>query len=299
MPPRTPILPDPARPVLLAGPTASGKSALALRIAEAQGRAIVNADALQVHDSWRVLTARPGAEDCARAPHLLYGHVPRDADYSVGHWLREVATLLPDRPNPVIVGGTGLYFTALTEGLAADPPRTARRARRGGGAAADGRPAGAARRSRPRHRRPHRSAEPGPPAARVGGAARHRPRTRPVAGPDRSAPPAAVAGNAAAADARPRPAGAANRRPLRGHVARRRARRGARRPAALAGHVQPGRLAALDPRHRRAGTDRPPPGQMSLAAAEAAATLATRRYAKRQRTWFRNRMQGWQRIEPG
>ena len=113
-------LPDPSRPVLIAGPTASGKSALALRIAQAQGRAVVNADALQVHDSWRVLTARPGAEDEALVPHLLYGHVPRGADYSVGHWLREVAPLLAD--NPVIVGGTGLYFTALTEGLAEIPP---------------------------------------------------------------------------------------------------------------------------------------------------------------------------------
>ncbi|MCW1932769.1 tRNA (adenosine(37)-N6)-dimethylallyltransferase MiaA [Pararhodobacter zhoushanensis] len=112
-------LPDPSRPVLIAGPTASGKSALALRIAQAQGRAVVNADALQVHDSWRVLTARPDAQDEALVPHLLYGHVARDADYSVGHWLREVAPLLAD--NPVIVGGTGLYFTALTEGLAEIP----------------------------------------------------------------------------------------------------------------------------------------------------------------------------------
>lgn len=113
-------LPDPARPVLIAGPTASGKSALALQIAQAQGRAVVNADALQVHASWRVLTARPDAADEALAPHLLYGHVPLGAEYSVGHWLREVAPLLPE--NPVIVGGTGLYFSALTQGLAEIPP---------------------------------------------------------------------------------------------------------------------------------------------------------------------------------
>ena len=113
-------LPDPDKPVLIAGPTASGKSALALWLAEAQGRSVVNADALQVHDSWRVLSARPSPEDEARAPHRLYGHVPRGADYSVGHWLRDVAPLLAE--NPVIVGGTGLYFSALTEGLADIPP---------------------------------------------------------------------------------------------------------------------------------------------------------------------------------
>ena len=106
MPPDAPFLPDPARPVLIAGPTASGKSALALRIAEAQGRVIINADALQVHDAWQVLSARPGPEDLGRAPHLLYGHVPRGAEYSVGHWLREVAPLLARHPNAVIVGGT-------------------------------------------------------------------------------------------------------------------------------------------------------------------------------------------------
>lgn len=113
-------LPDPARPVLIAGPTASGKSALALHLAQAQGRSVVNADALQVHDSWRVLTARPPVEDEALAPHRLYGHVGRDDAYSVGHWLREVTPLLAE--NPVIVGGTGLYFLALTEGLAEIPP---------------------------------------------------------------------------------------------------------------------------------------------------------------------------------
>jgi tRNA dimethylallyltransferase len=108
------------RPVLIAGPTASGKSALAMRIAARDGRVIVNADALQVHDSWRILTARPSPEDEAALPHALYGHVARGADYSVGHWLREVQPLLSA---PVlIVGGTGLYLTALTAGLAPVPP---------------------------------------------------------------------------------------------------------------------------------------------------------------------------------
>jgi tRNA dimethylallyltransferase len=109
------------RPVLIAGPTASGKSALALRIAQVQGGVIVNADALQVYGNWHVLTARPDDADLAAAPHRLYGHVGWDAAYSVGHWLREVGQLMAgDRL--IIVGGTGLYFRALTEGLADIPP---------------------------------------------------------------------------------------------------------------------------------------------------------------------------------
>ncbi len=115
-----PIAPD--QPVLIAGPTASGKSALALEIAARHGGVIVNADAIQVFENWRVLTARPSEEDEAAAPHLLYGHIAFDADYSVGHWLREVAPLLTAGQRPIIVGGTGLYFTALTQGLAEIPP---------------------------------------------------------------------------------------------------------------------------------------------------------------------------------
>jgi tRNA dimethylallyltransferase len=110
------------RPVLIAGATASGKSALALAIAAAQGRVVVNADALQVWDCWQVLSARPGPDDTARAPHLLYGHRARGQDYSVGCWLREMATILPRHPGAVIVGGTGLYLSALTGGLADIPP---------------------------------------------------------------------------------------------------------------------------------------------------------------------------------
>jgi tRNA dimethylallyltransferase len=109
------------RPVLIAGPTASGKSALAARIVETGGGVIVNADALQVFDGWRILTARPTAEEEAALPHALYGHVPFDAPYSTGRWLREVTPLLAG-PRPVIVGGTGLNFRALTEGLADVPP---------------------------------------------------------------------------------------------------------------------------------------------------------------------------------
>lgn len=111
----------PDRHVLLAGPTASGKSALALALAEAQGGMIVNADALQVHDCWQILTARPDAADLARAPHALYGHVGRGQHYSVGHWLREMQAMLARGARLIVTGGTGLYFTALTQGLAEVP----------------------------------------------------------------------------------------------------------------------------------------------------------------------------------
>ena len=106
-------------PILIAGPTASGKSAMAMEIAARDGRIIVNADALQVYSCWRVLTARPSIADETALEHALYGHLSYNAPYSVGHWLREVARLL-DRP-VVIVGGTGLNFSALTGGLADIP----------------------------------------------------------------------------------------------------------------------------------------------------------------------------------
>lgn len=109
------------KPVLIAGPTAAGKSSLALAIAAAQGGVIVNADALQVYENWRVLTARPSAEEEAKAPHALYGHLAGDQVYSAGAWLREVRPFLQAGLRPIIVGGTGLNFTALTQGLAEIP----------------------------------------------------------------------------------------------------------------------------------------------------------------------------------
>tara|TARA_R110002110_G_scaffold8277_15_gene41525 strand:+ start:3659 stop:4561 length:903 start_codon:yes stop_codon:yes gene_type:complete len=111
------------QPVLIAGPTASGKSAVALEIAQAQGGVIVNADASQVYDCWRVISARPSLEEEALAPHLLYGHIDARTAYSAGHWLREVQDILAGDQRPIIVGGTGLYFAALTRGLA-DIPAT-------------------------------------------------------------------------------------------------------------------------------------------------------------------------------
>ncbi len=112
--------------ILIAGPTASGKSALALTLVEAVGGTIVNADSMQVYRDLRIITARPSIEDERRAPHLLYGHVDAADNYSVGRWSADTATALAklkEQDGPaILVGGTGLYFKALTHGLAAMPP---------------------------------------------------------------------------------------------------------------------------------------------------------------------------------
>ena len=107
----------PHQPVLIAGPTASGKSALALHIAQSKGGVIINADALQVYSNWRILTARPTQKEESRAVHALYGHVDGQTHYSVGKWLRDIIPFITGDMRPIIVGGTGLYFSALTQGL--------------------------------------------------------------------------------------------------------------------------------------------------------------------------------------
>lgn len=113
------------RALLIAGPTASGKSALALDLARRWNGVIINADALQVYAPLRILTARPTPEEEERIPHRLYGHVGATAQYSVARWLKEVRLEIEacwERGlYPVIVGGTGLYFRALERGLAPVP----------------------------------------------------------------------------------------------------------------------------------------------------------------------------------
>jgi tRNA dimethylallyltransferase len=281
------------RPVLIAGPTASGKSALALRLAETQGGVIVNADALQVYGCWRLLTARPGAEDAARAPHRLYGHIGRDEAYSVGHWLREVASILATGARPIIVGGSGLYFTALTTGLVEIPPTPAAvraeadalRAARGTAALrAMLDPATTARIDTANPARVQRAwevlratgrgladwqAETGAPLlplAEAEAVVIHAPPDRLDPRIDRRFDAMMAAGALEEVRAELpfwQPA----------------------RPSARA-------IGAPDlVAHLR--------GELPLDAAVTAAKLATRQYAKRQRTWFRNRLRGWRAIDLG
>ena len=110
--------------VLIAGPTASGKSAAALALAEQIGGVLINADSMQVYREAPVLTAQPSAQDQTRAPHRLYGHVGVRELYSVGRWRDDAIAALQnlDGRVPIFVGGTGMYFGALTDGLAAIPP---------------------------------------------------------------------------------------------------------------------------------------------------------------------------------
>lgn len=112
-------------PILIAGPTASGKSALALELARAHNGRIINADSMQVYRELRVLTARPTLDEASRAPHALYGHVAGAEGYSVAHWLTDVALELEvtrsHGQTPIIIGGTGLYFEALLRGLSPVP----------------------------------------------------------------------------------------------------------------------------------------------------------------------------------
>src|SRR4051794_14761363 len=111
---------------LIAGATASGKSALALALAERLGGSIVNADSMQAYRDLRIITARPAPQEEARAPHLLYGHLGAAENYSVGGWCVVVraAVAAVERAGrlPIVVGGAGLYFKALRRGLAAVPP---------------------------------------------------------------------------------------------------------------------------------------------------------------------------------
>jgi tRNA dimethylallyltransferase len=278
------------RPVLIAGPTASGKSALAARIARRHGGVIVNADALQVFADWRVLTARPSQAEEAALPHALYGHVPGHTPYSVGHWLREVAPLLNGKARPILVGGTGLYFTALTEGLAQIPPTPpeiraeADRRRAAEGAAALLAELDAETAARIDRRNPMRVQRAWEVLRATGrGLAAWQADTGPPLLP-RAAAHALVL--------------EAPRDWLAARIAR-------RFDAMLAdGALEEARahLPHWDPAapsskaigaaelvaHLR--------GEMPLAAAREAAVTLTRQYAKRQRSWFRNRMKDWQSV---
>jgi len=111
--------------ILLAGPTASGKSSLALKLAQGLGGVIINADSMQVYRDLRIITARPTPAEEQAVPHRLYGHIDVAENYSVGRWCVDAAAALEEAERagrlPILVGGTGLYFKALTHGLAAVP----------------------------------------------------------------------------------------------------------------------------------------------------------------------------------
>jgi tRNA dimethylallyltransferase len=272
-------------PVLLAGPTASGKSGLAAELAARDGRVVVNADALQVYGNWRVLTARPTAAEEAALPHALYGHIPRERIYSVGDWLRDLAPWLA-RP-VVIVGGTGLYFQALTQGLADIPPTPPdiraeadqRRQTLGIGALLaelDAETAAAIDRRNPM--RVQRAWEVLRATGR-GLASWQRGTGAPLLALDR-AEPVLLVPEVPWLDAR---------------IAQR------FRAMLQAGALEEARaeLPHWNPALPSAKAIGAPEliahlrGQMTMADAEAAAVLASRQYAKRQRTWFRSHRAGW------
>jgi len=288
--------------LLVAGPTAGGKSALALRLAQQIGAEIVNADALQLYRDLRILSARPSPAEMALAPHHLFGVADGADGWSAGRWLREASAVLDQiaaRGRPaIVVGGTGLYFRALTQGLAEAPPAPAEVTR----AAEDLFDHAGEAEVRAALRAVDPAAE-----ARIGAGDRQR-LTRALA--------------VARATGRPLSAWQAETRPAlpaerwRGLVVEPPrpslyARCDARLEAMVAGGAarEAAALTArgLDPRLpvmkavglrelAAAGT-----GDGALEAATRAAKLATRHYAKRQLTWFRHQTPDWPRVdaEPG
>jgi len=286
--------------VLIAGPTASGKSALALDVASRIGGTIVNADSMQVYRDLRIVTARPSVEEEAQAPHRLYGHVDAAVNYSTGHWLRDVAAVLEDvRAEgrvPVIVGGTGLYFKALTAGLAAVPPIPGDiRARIRGRLQSEGvaplyaellarDPAGAYRLMPNDRSRISRALE----VIEATG--------RPLSDWHKDGMPPLVDATRAAKvflDV--------DRKVL---VARIEARFAAMLDNGALDEVRALAARNLDPSlpamkaHGVPWLIRHLTGEISLDEAAAGAVMDTRRYAKRQVTWFRNQMAGWATIDP-
>ncbi len=112
-------------PILIVGPTASGKSDLAIKLANKYNGVIINADALQVYKQWKILTASPNHLEKSQCPHWLYGHIDIGMPYSSGQWLKDIKKALVKAKEqslrPIIVGGTGLYFQILTQGIAEIP----------------------------------------------------------------------------------------------------------------------------------------------------------------------------------
>jgi tRNA dimethylallyltransferase len=287
------------RAVLIAGPTASGKSALALRWARESGGVIVNADALQVYDGLAVVTARPTAEQMAAAPHWLYGFVPPERRFSTGEWAREARQVVAEEGGRrlIFVGGTGLYFEALTNGFAEVPevPREAI-------AEVEAEVAGLDREGRARLI-----------------AARDPEMAVRLKAPDPQRVIRALAVLKATGRSLARFQDEAQAGPLDGYELERlvvdpgreelRRRIAVRFEAMLeqgaAEEVEALLARGLDPSLpalkaigvREIGDWLA--GRISREAAVEAAVIATRQYAKRQRTWLRNRMGDWPRLVPG
>lgn len=276
------------RPVLIAGPTASGKSALALAIAERSGGVIVNADASQVYSCWQVITARPDPAETARAPHALYGHVPWSVAYSTGDWLRDATPLLKGPVRPIIVGGTGLYFSVLTQGMADIPPIPDEIRKRADSMPLKALLAGVDRHTLDRLDRQNR--------ARV----------------QRAYEVQTATGRSISdwqADTRPPILNTAEACTLVLDAPRdwlldrinRRFDQMLRHGALNEVQTMLERFDPALPAFRAIGVPELAAhlrGEISLEAARERATIATRQYAKRQRTWFRARMADWTRIAP-
>jgi tRNA dimethylallyltransferase len=283
------------RAVLIAGPTASGKSALALALAERCGGMVVNADSMQVYADLRIITARPSASEEARVPHQLYGHVDAAENYSAGRWLKDARAVLDEAAAagllPILVGGTGLYFKLLTTGLADIPSipgevRAAARAR----IKTEGAPAVHAELAR---RDPATAVRlnPGDGSRLVRALEVLEATGRPLADWQRqNLPPVLDPAVTARVFVSP------DRELLRRRIE---ARFDAMLAAGALDEVRALAARGLDPalpamkahgvpwlaRHLR--------GEISLEQAAAEAKADTRRYAKRQFTWFRNQMPDW------
>jgi tRNA dimethylallyltransferase len=290
-----------AKVILIAGPTASGKSALALALAEKLGGTIVNADSIQVYRDLRVITARPTPTEEARVPQLLYGQVDAGENYSVGRWLRDVGLALDEIAGQgrvaILVGGTGLYFKALLSGLAAVPPIPAEiRARLRARVQNEGvaplyaelleRDAATAHRVMPNDRsRICRALEVVLATGRT------------LSDWHREGLPALVEPQRAA-----KVFITCERQEL---VARIETRFAAMLKAGALEEVRALAARGLDPllpamkAHGVPWLVRHLAGEISLDEAAAGAVMDTRRYAKRQLTWFRNQMQDWPRAPAG
>ncbi len=273
------------RALIVAGPTCSGKSALALHLAQRCGGTVINADSMQVYRELRILTARPTPAEEAAAPHRLYGVRPAAQPGSVAWWHGAALAAMDAAQLPILCGGTGLYLRSLVTGLADIPdPGEAARTEARALLATEG---AAALHARLRAADPDTASTPAPdgwpaPRPRVGGLARHRPRPGRLAGTQHPGRPVGVHGRAA----RSAPCRAArrDRRPVHRHAGRRRAGGGggAAWPSAS---IRPCRRCARTACRNWRPTWR---GHIALEEANRRAVLATGQYTKRQATWFRH-----------